>query len=84
LVEQRWNGRDYFGGWFNRPVNNARLALHSTYEGGRCAFANLFAEAGQDMVRFHDLAEAKSRLPKAQRRAWLQQSCSDIAPAAEL
>ncbi len=76
LVEESWQGRDYFAGWFERPLNNARLALHGTYKGGRCAFAHLFGEADQDMARFHALAEEKSRLPDSQREAWLEQPCS--------
>ena len=45
LREEQWKGRDYFGGWFERDVNNARFALVDSYEGGRCAFERLYAQA---------------------------------------
>lgn len=81
-----WGGRDYFGSWFDKPLNNARFALVDTYEGGSCAFESLFAQADRDILRFHELARAKSELPADERRIWLEQPCSapEIAPAGEL
>ncbi len=86
LRERQWNGRDYFGEWFSQPPNNARFALLDTYQGGTCAFAALYDEAGGDMAVFHRLAQEKSRLPEAQRRQWLEQDCPapEIAPVGEL
>lgn len=84
LRQDQWNGRDYFGGWFDRELNNARFALFDSYEGGHCAFDRLYDEAGEDIERFHDLARVKSRLPADGRRRWLTQSCDEIARAPEL
>jgi predicted aminopeptidase len=86
IREQDWQGRDYFGRWFDTPPNNARFALLDTYEGGTCAFAALYREAGGDMTRFHALAKDQSELPAPQRSEWLEQPCpnSDIARTAEL
>lgn len=84
LRENQWQGRDYYGGWFDQPLNNARLALHDTYQGGQCAFERLFAEAGGEISRFHDLARDRAGLPDAQRRAWLEQPCASIAHGGEL
>lgn len=86
LRDRQWNGQDYFGGWFSQPPNNARFALLDTYQGGTCAFAALYDEAGGDMAAFHRLAQEKSRLPAVQRRRWLEQDCPapEIAPVGEL
>lgn len=86
LRNAQWQGHDYFGGWFDRPPNNARFALLDTYEGGTCAFAALLEEAGGDMRRFHELAEKRARMPAEKRSAWLEQDCPqpNIAPAREL
>lgn len=86
MVEENWQGRDYFGGWFGQAPNNARFALIDTYEGGSCAFQALFLQAGKDMQRFRALARQQSELPPAQRRDWLDQDCVDegVAPTPEL
>jgi predicted aminopeptidase len=88
LVESRWGGRDYYAGWFSRDLNNARLALIASYEGGSCAFDRLFEQAAADFTRFYELARQKSRLPRDQRQGWLDQSCgfttAVIAPAGDL
>lgn len=84
IRDSKWDGRDYFGGWFLKPPNNARFALLDTYQGGNCAFRQLFVEAGEDMKVFHGLASEKSRLPDGERQAWLDQTCAGIAPGEEL
>ncbi|MDX1380974.1 MAG: aminopeptidase [Xanthomonadales bacterium] len=84
LVAGPWSGTDYFAGWFEAPLNNARLALFASYRGGVCAFAGLYAEAGEDMARFHELAGERARLPAPARQAWLRQRCPDVASGNEL
>lgn len=84
LRKHEWQGRDWFGGWFDRELNNARFALFDSYEGGRCAFDRLYAEAGKEIGRFHELARTRSKLPGDERQKWLSQSCGEIAPAREL
>jgi predicted aminopeptidase len=81
LVAEKWDGRNYFSAWFEIPLNNARLALFDTYEGGQCAFRNLMHQAGADIRTFHSLAEQQSRLPEAGRSVWLEQTCDDVGPA---
>ncbi|NNJ65150.1 MAG: aminopeptidase [Xanthomonadales bacterium] len=83
-VKRRWNGRDYYSGWFARGPNNAQLALAESYLGGVCAFSGLFESAGADWARFHELALARSKLDEAARRDWLQQPCGDIASGDDL
>lgn len=84
LVAGPWNGQDYFAGWFEQALNNARLALFASYREGMCAFAALYAEAGEDMARFHELAAARARLPASARQAWLQQPCPAVASDSDL
>jgi len=84
LRDREWQGRDYYGQWFERPPNNARFALLASYEGGACAFANLYAEAGGQMSHFQELARVRSELPAEQRKEWLDQKCRDIASGGEL
>jgi predicted aminopeptidase len=84
LSSGRWDGKRYYAGWFEEPVNNARLALFNTYAGSHCAFRRLWKESDADWQKFHALAEQKSRLGKEQRRQWLTQSCPTIAHEANL
>lgn len=84
MVQKDWQGADYFRGWFDGELNNARLALVSSYHGGQCAFAGLYREAGENMRRFIDLASEKSRLSRSRRSEWLQQPCAVIASAGDL
>jgi predicted aminopeptidase len=75
LVRERWGGVDYFAGWFDGELNNARLALFASYRGGMCAFAALYRAAGEDMAGFQALAADRAKLADAARRAWLEQDC---------
>jgi predicted aminopeptidase len=84
LIDSRWEGRDYYGGWFSQEVNNARLALVDSYRGGRCAFASLYVQADRNFTRFQQLAVEKSRLSKTARREWLRSDCPHVAPDEKL
>ena len=79
MVKERWEGRDYFGGWFRRELNNAHLALMSSYESGACAFSALFEESDRSVRQFQEAAREKSRLDADARKAWLEQPCQDVA-----
>lgn len=84
IVTERWQGQDYYSGWFEKPLNNARLALFNTYEGGNCAFQSLMKQASGNMVTFQTLAETQAKLHKDEREKWLNSSCPVVAPAAKL
>jgi predicted aminopeptidase len=84
LSDARWQGKRYYQAWFREPLNNARFALFNTYEGGHCAFQALWEESSGDWQKFHRLAEKQSRLPGGERRAWLQQTCANIAAQTDL
>jgi len=80
LSKNSWQGRRYYASWFEEPLNNARLALFSTYAGSDCAFQSLLDQASGDIQEFHRLAEQKSRAPKDERQQWLKQPCASIQP----
>jgi predicted aminopeptidase len=84
LVETRWQGHDYFSGWFASDINNAHLALINSYEGAQCTFASLFREAGGDFYEFHRLAAERAKLEKTLLEAWLARDCEAIAPAGDM
>jgi len=75
LVSEDWQSRDYFGGWMEGELNNARLALAESYSGGSCAFAGLFQQADGQLAEFYALAEQQAKLSQEQRDTWLQASC---------
>jgi len=73
-AELRASWGDYTGydGWFARDLNNARLVAVSTYRRFVPAFAALYAEAGDDIERFHALVAEVGELPRATRRERLE------------
>lgn len=76
LRDDSWHGKRYYANWFEQPLNNARIALFSTYEGSQCAFQDLLDQAQGNLQEFHRLAEQKSRTEKHQRQQWLNQPCT--------
>ena len=80
LSQDKWQGKRYYANWFNQPLNNAKIALFSTYEGSFCAFQNLLDQSEGDIEVFHHLAEQQSKSPSALRQQWLKQSCSAKTP----
>ena len=75
MVDHNWNGENYFSAWFNTPLNNAKIALMNSYEGGHCAFSDLMAQAENNMNKFHSLVQIQAKLSDTSRSAWLNQSC---------
>ena len=73
LITEKWHGKSYYASWFKNPLNNAKLALHNTYEGSRCAFQQLWNDSEGRLREFHRLAEQKSRLQQQERQKWLKQ-----------
>jgi predicted aminopeptidase len=84
LVDTQWAGHSYFQSLLSRELNNARLALINSYQGGACAFEKLFATAQEDPARFHQLAKEQAALESGQRTAWLNQPCEAIASNSDL
>jgi len=84
LVETQWGGRSYYQSLLSRELNNARLALINSYQGGACAFEKLYRSAAGDMARFHQLAADKAELDSEQLSSWLNQRCDVIASNSNL
>ncbi len=84
LVGEQWGDHDYFAGWFGRPLNNASLSLMSSYQGGECAFSELWSQSDHDPARFHALARTQAGLPAPDRKKWLESSCESIASRGKL
>ncbi len=84
LVDDEWDGRSYYAGWFSGELNNARLALAQTYQGGVCVFENLYRSVDGDLARFQELAAVKAALNPAPRRAWLNEPCEVVASKTDL
>jgi predicted aminopeptidase len=84
MVKNSWNGQDYYKRWFESPLNNARLALFDTYDGGQCAFEHLYIKAKGNIMDFNHLAGEQAKLPKLERDKWLNQMCPVVAPATDL
>lgn len=80
LVRDAWNGRDWYGGWFNPPPNNADLALVGSYTDGLCAFESLWLEASGDFSRFHQLVAARGEMDKTSIDRWLETPCPGAPP----
>lgn len=78
MVETDWQGADYFAGWMAGELNNAQLTLMESYEGGMCAFAALYRDAGQDFEPFYRLVKAKAALGTDERNEWLARDCSHV------
>jgi predicted aminopeptidase len=70
-VSAAWGGG--FDAWFERPVNNARLALVGTYQQWRPAFLELLCRQQGDFTAFYRAAQSLADLPLEQRRRDLQQ-----------
>ncbi len=70
-LKASWNGYAGYDRWFASDLNNARLALLTTYNVYVPAFERLLAEQQGDMSRFHEAVAALSKLPKEERDAVL-------------
>jgi predicted aminopeptidase len=66
-----WGGYSGYDDWFADGLNNAKLALLATYNLHVQAFEQLLIEQQRDMAKFHEAAEALSKLPKKERDAEL-------------
>jgi predicted aminopeptidase len=84
LVTKHAGGKDPYRHVFAGDLNNASLVLVNAYEGGSCAFENLFREAAEQMAEFHRLAAAKARQSATARSDWLNQPCQIIASDSDL
>lgn len=66
-LKSTWNGYAGYDRWFEKDLNNAKLALLATYNVYVPAFERLLAAHKGDMSQFHEAVEALSKLPKEER-----------------
>lgn len=72
-----WNGYRGYDGWFQRPINNARLNTVATYFTLVPAFQQLLAKHGGDLPAFYAAAKAVAALPKDGRHEKLMALAKD-------
>ena len=68
-----WEGGPTYDPWFERGVNNAAVALFSTYDRWVPALEALLARSGGDLEAFYRASEALAALPPDERRARLEE-----------
>ena len=67
LRDETWQGYSGFDRWFERPVNNARLAAVATYHDRKPSFLALLQQADGDLSRFYEAVAALAKRPRAER-----------------
>lgn len=67
LRDETWQGYSGFDRWFERPVNNARLASVATYHDRKPSFLAILQRADGDLRRFYEEAAALAKRPRAER-----------------
>ena len=67
LRDQTWQGYSGYDRWFERPVNNARLASVATYHDRKPPFLALLRRADGDLLRFYREVAELARHPRAER-----------------
>ncbi|MDG4552064.1 MAG: aminopeptidase [Candidatus Contendobacter sp.] len=92
VLKRKWGGYAGYDRWFDRDLNNAKLAGISTYYRLVPAFEALYEREGRDFAAFYRAAEAIGRLAPAEREAQLRELSKpdqpamlthDLAPGAE-
>ena len=72
LKAERWQGKAWYGGWFERPLNNARLAAIATYRDLVPEFEVLLAACNNDFSRFYQTVALQKKQGK---KAIIAKSC---------
>jgi predicted aminopeptidase len=67
LRDEKWQGYGGFDRWFERPVNNARLASVATYHDRKPPFLALLQRADGDLFRFYREVAELGRRPRTER-----------------
>lgn len=74
-----WDGYAGYDRWFERPLNNARLASVGTYHELAPALRLLLQQSAGDMRAFHATCRELAMLEQGQRHRYLQQLQRDVA-----
>ena len=75
-LKNQWGGYDGYDSWFDRPLNNARVAGVSTYNRWVGAFATLFADSGENYALFYQRSAELAALKRAERQQRLEELLS--------
>lgn len=67
LRNERWQGYSGFDRWFERPVNNARLASVATYHDRKSPFLLLLHQVDGDLTRFYRAVAELAKRPRVER-----------------
>jgi predicted aminopeptidase len=67
LRDEVWQGYSGFDRWFERPVNNARLASIATYHDRKPPFLALLHRVDGDLIRFYRAVAELAKRPRAER-----------------
>lgn len=69
VVANRWQGKNWFQRWFEKPINNARLVAISTYRHLVPEFEKLLTDCGGDFSRFYQTVKTvkKAQAGKAKK-----------------
>lgn len=73
VLKKQWQGYAGYDAWFDKPLNNARVAGVSTYNRWVGAFATLFADSGENYALFYQRSADLAALPRAERQRRLEE-----------
>jgi predicted aminopeptidase len=80
LRNGRWGGYGRYDGWFDSPINNAKLAANYVYTDEVPAFLRLFDLCSKDYPRFYEAVRRIGALDRAHRHQALQAADSCDRP----
>lgn len=72
MRDKRWGGYRGYDGWFEAPINNAKIAATSVYNDRVPAFLRLFELCSGDYPRFYAAVRRFGALAKAERAEALE------------
>ena len=72
MRDRRWGGYRGYDGWFEAPINNAKIAATSVYNDRVPAFLRLFELCSGDYPRFYAAVRRFGALAKAERAEALE------------
>lgn len=70
-LKTTWDGYDGYDGWFDKPVNNARLSSVVTYFHWVPVFREMLNERSGDLAAFYRDVERLGKLSRAERHAYM-------------
>ncbi len=78
-LKQRWNGYAGFDHWFERKLNNARLASVATYRRLLPGLLALYAQSNSDLASFYHACAALAKLTPEIRSQQIEQLIQPVA-----